>query len=93
MDHIISISPDGTVRTLYTDRINLRDFGTLDVKRASNVEYDNKEEGWVVTLSDGRFIARDPHRSKWVSHEWIKYVFETREDALAAEVDYLQARL
>jgi len=86
MDHIISISPDGTVRTLYTDKIDLRDFGPLKVERASNVEWDDKQRGWTVQFVDGTYL-RSPSLLQHMA------VFETREAALAAEVAYLQARL
>jgi hypothetical protein len=96
MDHVISIALDGTVRTLYTDKIDLRDFGTLDVQRASSVEWDNERNGWTVQFPDGYYLAR-PFRG-WCCgvHALLgrePEVFETREEALKAEVDYLQARL
>jgi hypothetical protein len=84
MNHVISIDPDGTVRTLYTEKIDLRDFGPLYVERASNVEWHNARDGWTVQFADGTYM---------VNPLGIPRLFDAREDALAAEVDFLQARL
>ena len=84
MDHVISIYPNGTVRTLYTDRIDLREFGPLHVERASNVEWDDTRRGWTVQFADGSFLCNQ-------NEDPITYI--TREAALAAEVDFLQARM
>lgn len=103
MDHVIVIDEQGTVRTLYTDKIDLRDFGSLRVERASNVEWSEFHQGWVVQFSNsamlggmGRYLAC-PERG-WCCgiHAVLgrkPEVFSTREEALAAEVEYLQARL
>lgn len=98
MDHIISISPDGTVRTLYTERIDLREFGTLDVQRASDVEFDECAGGWTVFLREQQKYLSDCEtwdatNTRIHACEFHAKVFWTREEALKAEVDYLQARL
>ena len=96
MDHVISIAPDGSIKTLWTDRIDLREFGTPHVERASNVEWDEQCEGWTVQFPDGMFLSQPArgwccgvHAEKGFHGE----VFSTREEALAAEVAFLQARL
>ena len=96
MDHVISIDPNGTVRTLYTDWIDLRDFGPLHVERASNVEWDEKYGGWTVQFSDGTWLCEDDLGFRRWQGEYevgVTCRFDRREDALAAEVAYLQARM
>ena len=101
MDHVISIAPDGTLRTLYTEKIDLRDFGTLHVERASNVEYDVEAQGWTVQFADGTYIGEDKTRKITgccgIHMTRVQFaaraVFDTREEALRFEVDFLQARL
>lgn len=101
MDHVISIAPDGTVRTLYTDKIDLRDFGTPQVERASNVEWDDEWHGWAVLFSNGDFLCFDdvdgyadpPIITYRAGEHKDRAVFTSREDALREEVNYLQARL
>lgn len=71
------IKDDGDVDCLYTDKINLKEIGKLDVSRASTVEWDNDIQGWVVDiLIDGHKIGP----------------FDSREDALCAEVEYLNGK-
>jgi hypothetical protein len=84
MDHVISIAPDGTLKCLYTEKIDLREFGTPHVERASNVEFDNTRDGWTVQFVDGTFM---------VNPLGIPRLFDTREEALRAEVDFLQSRM
>jgi hypothetical protein len=95
-EHVLVIDKEGTVKTLYTDLVDLRDFGPLHVERASNVEWDDKRQGWIVQFNSTLYLSI-PERG-WCcgTHAIagvVPEVFESREDALAAEVDYLQARM
>jgi hypothetical protein len=74
----IKVTPDGTVRCLHTDAIDLRRLGRLEVTRASNVEFDNRTQHWTVSLPDGTVLCDD---------------FIRRDDALAWERDYFEQRL
>ena len=72
---LINILPSGYVECLYTDKINLRNIGSLDVRRASNVEFDNNKQGWMVDIElDGAILGP----------------FESREVAIQAEVEYIE---
>ena len=68
------VSPDGTTRCIYAETINLHSVGAVDIKRASHVE-PNKDGHWTADLSpvDGPLLGP----------------FDTRTEALAAEVDWL----
>jgi hypothetical protein len=48
MNHVITFHPNGHATTLYTDRIDLRQLGQLNVKRASSVEFNNATGEWEV---------------------------------------------
>lgn len=72
---ILTCQPDGTVRCLYTEAIDLRTIGTLSIRRASDVE----------PLPDGRWIA-DMGRVNGP----ILGPFDTRSQALAAESAWLE---
>ena len=41
------IQPDGTIRTLYSEAIDLRLLGRLAVRRASHVEPDGEARWWA----------------------------------------------
>jgi hypothetical protein len=95
-EHTLVIYPNGDVRTLYTDLIDLREIGTLHVERASNVEWDERYGGWTVQFIDGTYLCEDDLGiKKWAGEYEVGVTcrFERREDALAAEVAYLVARL
>ena len=91
-EHVVVIHPNGDVRTLYTDLIDLRELGALDVQRASSVEWSDKHGGWTVQFPNGKFLAYCNESEEFFESnygDWWTY----REDALAAEVAYLNARL
>ncbi len=45
----LEVTPDGNIRCLYTDEIDLPQLGRLQVSRASHIEYDNRLHKWTVT--------------------------------------------
>lgn len=92
-EHVLVIDTNGDVRTLYTDLIDLRELGTLDVQRASNVEWCEKGNGWVVQFIDGTYLSSDDNGVAHATYGLGVDVFDSREEALAAEVAYLNARL
>jgi len=65
----------GNNKTLYTEAINLRAFGKLDIKRASHVEPDAKGDWWAD--------MKPVHGPKLGP-------FKTRSAALKAEVSWLK---
>lgn len=72
---------DGKIQSIYSDALRpiLRELGKLEIKRASHVE-PNENGEWVADMSPVEFgVKLGP--------------FELREDALKAEVEWLQARL
>ena len=72
----ILILPDGTLRCVYAEAIELTQLGSQAIKRASHVEPD-ANGGWHVDLSPVGGPALGP--------------FTNRSDALRAEVDWLDA--
>jgi len=51
MNIVLSISPDGSVECLWTEALPLDKLGSLHVKRASNVEFDEASQQWQVKLA------------------------------------------
>ncbi len=71
----IEIDSQGNITTLYTDEINLYDLGTVcDVRRASNVEFNEKEQVWeVIDASSGNIVYKDKNREKAIDWEIIAF--------------------
>ena len=89
----LSVSPDGTITAIYSDElIGLNRLGEVEIERASNVEpisvlvepgaqergrATRQRAGWQAIMADGTVLP----------------VCETREAALALEVEYLERKL
>ena len=74
----IFIRPDGNAQCLYTEDINLAEFGALSIARASHVEPD-KCGLWWADMEPVSGPVLGP--------------FQTRGQALAAEVAWLVGKL
>ena len=70
------VLPDGTVRAIYAEEIDLTDLGSALISRASHVEPDSQGR-WVADLSPVNGPVLGP--------------FNRRSEALAAELDWLEA--
>lgn len=78
MEPEIFILADGTVKFLYYDELKpLLDIGNVEVSRASHIDPEKTENGlkWFVDLAPVGGPKLGP--------------FETRDEAIAAEIDWL----
>lgn len=76
------VRPNGTAQCMYDDAepINLTQLGVIDIKRASNVEPAPLDKGkWIADLAPIGGPTLGP--------------FDTRREALAAEVAWVDAQL
>jgi hypothetical protein len=73
------IDPGGNIRCLYGEAINLRELGTLSIRRGSHVE-PNQHGQWLCDLSpvSGPMLGPFPSRSaalaaetSWLSQHWL----------------------
>jgi hypothetical protein len=81
----VKITPTGDIYFLYNDNSPLRDLGKMELTRASNVEWDEDEQGWVVWINEtGENV---PKRKRLIT------TFKNRAEAIAAEVHVLNRRL
>jgi hypothetical protein len=72
----IVVHPDGSLRTLYDEAIDLATLGTLSISRASHVEPDDSGR-WCADLAPVGGPRLGP--------------FDRRSDALKAEQGWLEA--
>jgi len=70
---VIHFQPDGTGAGLYTEVIDLKEIGTLDVSRASNVEFNIEFQQWEVFDFTNNVIFSDPSRE--VCLRWEREYF------------------
>lgn len=77
--HSIRIDPNGDITCLWTDALPLAEFGTLDVQRASHVEFNPIAQLWEVRLAE--------------SPEQVVFADQSRERCLSWEHDFFNQRL
>ena len=65
---VLCIRPDGVIRGLYTELIDLHALGPLKVRRATSIEFDHPGQGWRVFDPRGRGLYFSPSRQTCL--EW-----------------------
>lgn len=70
----LQITNQGGVQMLQDDQVDLREFGSIEVTRASHVEFDNAKQTWFVQSAKTLEVLRDD--------------FKTRDEALTWEKQY-----
>ncbi len=73
----LQLTSDGGIKMLQSDEVDLYPFGELEVKRASNVEFNNKSGNGIV--AQAWFVESA------ATGEILKDGFLTRAEALAWE--------
>lgn len=71
MNAVLTIGNDGSVECLWTEAIPLESLGTLHVKRASNVEFNEATQQWEVRLATAPDVVAysDPSRAACIAWE------------------------
>jgi len=67
---VIEINSQGDIETLYTDEVDLYELGLVhNVRRASNVEFNQTEQVWeVISVSSNEIVYR--HKNREQAIEW-----------------------
>ena len=63
MNPVLTFDVDGTGHCLHTDAIPLQTLGTLEVQRATNIEFNSAVQQWEVKDATGLTLYSDPSRS------------------------------
>ena len=63
MNPVLTFELDGVVRCLHTDAIPLQSLGTLEVHRATTIEFNSAVQQWDVKDATGLTLHSDPSRS------------------------------
>jgi len=63
MNPVLTFELDGTGHCLHTDAIPLQSIGTLEIHRATSIEFNSAVQQWEVKANDGAILFVDPSRS------------------------------
>ena len=70
MPHCLRFHPGGHIDCLYTDAIDLRTLGRLQVYRATDIRFCEKSQEWKVRCaSTGALLHTDPSREACLAWE------------------------
>jgi hypothetical protein len=73
---ILTFDPTGTGHGLYTEVIDLAAIGTLEIHRATTIEFNNATQAWEVKDNGGEVRYADPSRQTCL--EWEQSHFNRR---------------
>jgi hypothetical protein len=71
---VISFSPQGEGHCLYTEVIDLPSIGSLEIRRASTIEFNNEKQRWEVKSLKGRVFFFSKARTLCLT--WEKENFD-----------------
>jgi len=72
------IMPDGSCECLHTELIDLARLGQLEIRRATDIVFDNQAQEWVVKDMDSSELFR--HASRETCLAWERSHINKRED-------------
>ena len=79
---VVSVAPDGAISSLRRkDGLDLRQFGKVEIQRVSDIKWDSIHQKWYVKFISGPLEG-----------EFIKRYFDEYEDAIKAEIHFLDAK-
>ncbi len=67
--HVITFDPAGNGHCLFTEMIDLSTLGTLEIHRASTIEFNNAAQLWEVKSPEGVLSFSDPCRQACLDWE------------------------
>lgn len=76
-DVVLTFEPDGTAHGLYTEVIPLHSLGRLSIARATNIEFDEQNQCWMVWDNDGHILFHNPSRQACL--DWEHQHFNQKE--------------
>ncbi len=85
------ITPNGTIRGLWSDTINWKAIGLISVRRASHVEFCERRQQWFVRLARPRSLVR--RLVQWLTGRPLGEILHwspTREEAIAWEIAHFE---
>ena len=66
----IRIGASSSIAMLHNDAVDLSEFGTPTITRASHVEFDNKTQLWFVQSAKTGVVLKDDFTTRSEALEW-----------------------
>ncbi len=66
---VITFDPAGNRHCLFTEAIDLSALGTLEIVRASTIEFNNAAQSWEVKSTEGVLLFSNPSRQACLDWE------------------------
>jgi len=66
---ILKFDGEGNGHCLYTELIDLRQLGHLQISRASTIEFNNQKAEWEVKDMNNQLLFQNPSRSVCLAWE------------------------
>jgi hypothetical protein len=63
MNPVLTFDANGIGHCLHTDAIPLQTLGTLEVHRATSIEFNSADQQWEVKAGEGAILFTNPSRS------------------------------
>ncbi len=79
MSAALIVTTAGVVESLYTEAVDLSLLGSLSVKRATDIAFDDAAQQWKVRDMDGRELYG--HGSREACLDWEREHLQETEDA------------
>ena len=73
MNPVLTFDVDGIGHCLHTDAIPLQSLGTLEVHRATTIEFNPAVQQWEVKDATGLTLHSDPSRSCCLAWELDRF--------------------
>ena len=70
INHVITFGLDGTAHCLWTETVPLEELGRLDIKRASQIEFNPSKQKWEVRLASNPDVVAFSHVSRAICLHW-----------------------
>src|SRR4051794_28018920 len=73
---VLTFDPTGNGSCLYSELIDLQSIGTLEVNRATNIEFNNGSQVWEVKDMKGMVLHHGLSRDRcltWEQENWEAY--------------------
>jgi hypothetical protein len=70
MIHVLTFDASGNGRCLYTEHFDLNTIGKLEIRRASEIEFNNQMQQWEVRNPENQILYSNPSRTMCLTWEY-----------------------